>query len=292
MSDFFLHENILIKYWIDQCSNYDLYGNKIIKAVANIPLSITPDIKENIFEDNTKVPCEIKWTTSGFVDPEQISKVQGLNGFLLVFKKDKSDCPVPQIEIDRSDFEIWFQRNSKKLAAETTRKYSESKISKDPTVYINYISTSKSGKKNWDIAISNNTWGVNEKDFSNSNRIVKNIKKGDVIVFFYEWRKDPRMQDVLGGRVPLEKFKGTFSNIYVLIVTKNYYYSKTPEIWNDKDYPHRFKFKELFTGKNIKCYKRNLGPPLHSLTHRLMSNPRFLSIDSSMLLKVISLCNK
>ena len=28
-----------------------------------------------------------------------------MNGFLLVFKKDKSDCPIPQIEIDRDDFE-------------------------------------------------------------------------------------------------------------------------------------------------------------------------------------------
>ena len=46
MSDFFLHENILIKYWIDQCSKYELHGNKIKSAIANIPLSITPDIKE------------------------------------------------------------------------------------------------------------------------------------------------------------------------------------------------------------------------------------------------------
>ena len=93
MSDFFLHENILIKYWVDQCSKYELHGNKIKSAIANIPLSITPDIKENIFEDGTKQPCEIKWTTSGFTDPNQISKVASLNGFLLVFKKDKLDCP-------------------------------------------------------------------------------------------------------------------------------------------------------------------------------------------------------
>ena len=53
MSDFFLHENILIKYWVDQCSKYELHGNKIKSAIANIPLSITPDIKENIFEDGT-----------------------------------------------------------------------------------------------------------------------------------------------------------------------------------------------------------------------------------------------
>ena len=64
MSDFFLHENILIKYWIDQCSKYELHGNKIKSAIANIPLSITPDIKENVFEDGSKQPCEIKYSRS------------------------------------------------------------------------------------------------------------------------------------------------------------------------------------------------------------------------------------
>ena len=100
------------------------------------------------------------------------------------------------------------------------------------------------------------------------------------------------MSSVKGGRIPLEKFQGSFSNVFVLIVTKNYHYTNTPIIWGDKDYPHRFKFKHLFSGSDIKCNKRNLGIPLHSLTHRLMSNPRFVSIDSSMLTKVISLCTK
>ena len=47
MSDFFLHENILIRYWVDRCSAYALNGKKIKRAVANIPLSITPDIQNN-----------------------------------------------------------------------------------------------------------------------------------------------------------------------------------------------------------------------------------------------------
>lgn len=51
MSDFFLHENILIKYWVDQCSKYELHGNKIKSAIANISLSIAPDIKENSLEN-------------------------------------------------------------------------------------------------------------------------------------------------------------------------------------------------------------------------------------------------
>ena len=292
MSDFFLHENILIKYWIDRCSIYDLYGKKIKSAVANIPISATPDIKENIFDDGTKQPCEIKWTTSGFSDPDQINKVRNLNGFLLVFHKDRSDCPIPQVEIKRDDFEEWFQKNSKKLASETTKKFSSIRVSKEPVVYFNYLSTSKSGKKNWETAFDNNTWGVNEKDFAQSNKLITNIKKGDIVVFFYEWRKDPKMTSVKGGRVPLEKFQGSFTHIFSLIVTKDYYFSNKPPIWSDKEYPHRFKFKTLFQGNDIKCNKRNLGIPLHSLTHKLMSNPRFVPVDSSMLLKAVSLCTK
>ena len=62
--DFFLHENILIRYWFDRCSKYTLGEKKIIKAVANIPISLTPDIAKNYFDDNTHMPCEIKWQTS------------------------------------------------------------------------------------------------------------------------------------------------------------------------------------------------------------------------------------
>jgi hypothetical protein len=270
---------------VDQCSNYDLYGNKIKRSVANIPLSITPDIKENLFEDGSKMPCEIKWTTSSFTDPEQIRKIIGLNGFLLVFKKDRTDCPIPQIEIDRKDFESWFQKNSNKLATETTRKYSDSKISKEPTVYINYLSTRMSGRKNWEIAKKYKTWGVSRNDFEKLNKLVENVKKGDVILFFYAFHGT-------SVRVKPEKFKGHFSKIYALLVTKSYYRSNTPKIWDDKEYPHRLKFKELFTGGDIRCEKRTLGAPLHSVLHRLCNNPRFVTVDPSMLLKVISLCAK
>lgn len=84
----------------------------------------------------------------------------------------------------------------------------------------------------------------------------------------------------------------TLPNIFSLIVTKNYYYSNTQVIWKDKDYPHRFKFKNLFSGNYIKCNKRNLGVPLHSLTHRLMSYSRFIAKVSNMMLKVISYYTK
>jgi len=295
MSDFFLHENILIRYWVDRCNfnKYKVNDKKILKAEANIPLSITPDIAKNIFEDNSQQPCEIKWQTSDFKDPEQINTVKKLNGFLLVFDKDRDDCPIPQVEIDKNDFEKWFVKNSKKLAQDTVKRYKKADSKrKQPKVFLNYLSTTKAGQTNWNIAIKHSTWGVNEKDFARSNKAILDIKKGDIIIFFYAWTKDKSRIDVKGGRVRIDQFVGSFKKVYALIATKSYYNSLSPQIWEDKQYPHRFKFKLLFDGNNITCNKKTLGAPLHSYIHSLLSSPRFEQVESSILLKALSLCTK
>ena len=293
MSDFFLHENILIRYWVDRCSHYKLDDKKIIKAEANKPLSITPDIFKNIFDDNTERPCEIKWQTSDFKDPEQINTVRSLNGFLLVFDKDRDDSPIPQVEIDKKDFEKWFIKNSSKLVKDTVTRYTRDSSKRvEPRVYLNYLSTSKAGEKNWAIALEHNTWGVNEKDFKRSSKEILKVRKGDIIIFFYAWTKDKSMTNVKGGRPKLHQYIGSYRKIYALIATKDYYKSLSPKIWTDKDYPHRFKFRKLFDGKNIPCNKRILGVRLHLYLHGLQIHPRFVQVDSSMLLKALSLCTK
>ncbi len=293
MSDFFLHENILIRYWVDRCSQYKLGDKKILKAEANKPLSITPDIFKNVFEDNSQMPCEIKWQTSDFKDPDQINTVKNLNGFLLVFDKDRDDCPIPQIEINKSDFEKWFISNSSKLAKDTTKKYERNNVKrKEPRVFLNYLSTSKAGEKNWNIALKNNTWGVNEKDLQRSSKQILDVKKGDIILFFYAWTKDKSRTDVKGGRIRIDQYVGSFRRLYALIATKDYYKSNSPKIWLDKDYPHRFKFRKLFEGTNIPCNKRTLGIPLHTFMHSIQISPRFVQVDASILLKALSLCTK
>ncbi len=294
MSDFFLHENILIRYWVDRCSAYALNGKKIKRAVANIPLSITPDIANNYFEDNSNpMPCEIKWQTSDFKDPDQINTVKNRNGFLLVFDKDRDDCPIPQIEIDKSDFEKWFVKNSSKLAKDTTKKYStDSSKRKEPRVFLNYLSTSKAGEKNWNIALKHNTWGVNERDLQRSSKEILNVKKGDIILFFYAWTKDKSRKDIKGGRIRIDQYIGSYRRLYALIATKDYYKTTTPKIWTDKEYPHRFKFRKLFDGENIPCNKRSLGARLHTYMHSIQISPRFEQVDSSILLKALSLCTK
>jgi len=293
MYDSFLHENVLIRYWVERCNKYKLFDKKIIKAEANIPLSITPDIAKNVFEDHTIMPCEIKWCTTDFKDPEQINKVKNLNGFLLVFYKDKDDCPIPQIEIDKKDFQDWFVKSSKKLSDELLIKFSnEEDNRKEPAVFLNYLSISKAGQKNWKTALEHLTWGMNDKDYLRSNKEIKNIKKGDMILFFYSWKKNKKLKEVKGGRIRIDQFIGNFDKLHCLIATTAYYQSVDPKIWTDKEYLHRFKFRSLFEGSNIICSRSSLGPALHTFLHNLMSSPRFIRVDSSILLKALSLCTK
>ena len=215
------------------------------------------------------------------------------NGFLLVFDKDRDDCPIPQIEIDKSDFEKWFVKNSSKLAKDTTKKYStDSSKRKEPRVFLNYLSTSKAGEKNWNIALKHNTWGVNERDLQRSSKEILNVKKGDIILFFYAWTKDKSRKDIKGGRIRIDQYIGSYRRLYALIATKDYYKTTTPKIWTDKEYPHRFKFRKLFDGENIPCNKRSLGARLHTYMHSIQISPRFEQVDSSILLKALSLCTK
>jgi len=140
------------------------------------------------------------------------------------------------------------------------------------------------------LAFDNSTWGSNENDFNRSNKEIKNVKKGDIILFFYAWKKDKSRIDVKGGRIKIDQYVGSFNKVYAIVVTKDYYLSSNPRIWSDKSYPHRFKFRLLFEGNNIGCNKRSLGPALHTFLHTLMSVPRFLKVDSSILLKTLSMC--
>ena len=87
MSDFFLHENILIRLWVDRCSQYKLGDKLILKAEANKAHLL--DIFKNVFEDNSHMPCEIKWQTSDFKDPYQINTVKNFNFLMYLIKIGK-----------------------------------------------------------------------------------------------------------------------------------------------------------------------------------------------------------
>ena len=124
-----------------------------------------------------------------------------------------------------------------------------------------------------------------------------------------EWKKTAAAADgglTIGGLVKQfldhgstgyrVKTKGAYEEIYGLIVTKNYYYSKSPKIWiEDKiDYPHRYGFRKkvLFEGKDIPCTINHLGRSLHEMLRKAQISSSIEKIDSSMIVKLMSLCRK
>jgi len=90
--------------------------------------------------------------------------------------------------------------------------------------------------------------------------------------------------------------KSAAFEIYGLIVTKNYYFSKSPRIWTEDntEYPHRYDFRKkvLFEGKDIPCTMNHLGRSLHEILRKAQISSSIEKIDSSMIVKLMSLCRK
>ena len=90
--------------------------------------------------------------------------------------------------------------------------------------------------------------------------------------------------------------KSAAFEIYGLIVTKNYYFSKSPRIWTEDktEYPHRYDFRKkvLFEGKDIPCTINHLGRSLHEILRKAQISSSIEKIDSSMIVKLMSLCRK
>jgi len=287
-------ETVLIKYWEECCQKYTLKGNvKIREAARNPSFGRYPDIAENVLSTGEIVPAEIEWLTTNFDrHGHDIRELDEKNGFLIVFKQDASFV-LPQIEIDRDDFLEWFKRRGENLAIETLSEIeSQAKKSKEPQIFLFYLPKRSNGEKNFKIALDHGTWGFPED--SNGVRRglpqISSIKKGDIVVFVYHWKKSPK-STAKGGRVSSEQFFGTYEKLFGLVVTEGYFTEKK-KIWDDGEYPHRFKFrkKPLFEGENIPVNKKSLGSSLHEMLRILLMSGSIQKIDGSLMTKLMSLC--
>ena len=149
------------------------------------------------------------------------------------------------------------------------------------------------GLKNRKQTFESGTDGFPESIKKNSLEIFKQIKKGDIVIVARNFKSSI---PVKGGRNPSSKHKGVYDDIYGLIVTKDYYYSKKPKIWTEDkiDYPHRYDFRKkvLFEGKDIPCTINHLGRSLHEILRKAQISGSIEKIDSSMIVKLMSLCRK
>ena len=65
-------------------------------------------------------------------------------------------------------------------------------------------------------------------------------------------------------------------------------------IWQNANYPYRVNFRkeELFRGSDIPCNPKELGKSLHEILRRLQVNGTVERIDTSLIVKLMSLCSK
>ena len=290
-----IQEKVLIKYWTDNCSKYQLKdGTKILSSQHSIPLDSYPDISSNSLSDGRNVPAEIEWRTSSFEQHKHnISTLKDNDGFLVVFEKDQESFPVEQVVINSDDFKKWFIENAEKLVIDTIHSVKKKIIkNKEPQIFLFYLPRTGMGKVNFQKAILKGTWGFPEKNTRGLEKIMQ-LKKGDIVVFVHNWQSDPNIK-VSGGRVTSEKYIGKFETVFGLVVTKDYYYSEIPLIWDDGIYPHRFDFrkKPLFEGMEVECSKKALGANLHEILRKLQVSGQIEKIDSSLIIKLMSILTK
>ena len=291
-----LEEKILIKYWTENCFKYSLRdGRKIKSAEHSIPFDSYPDIQKNELDDGTIIPAEVEWNTSNFDrHGHDISVLIDNNGFLIVLEKDKESFPVEQVQIDKDDFIKWFENDASNIANETVQSIKKKLVkNKEPQIFIYYMRATGTGLKNRKQTFESGTDGFPESIKKNSLEIFKQIKKGDIVIVARNFKSSI---PVKGGRNPSSKHKGIYDDIYGLIVTKDYYYSKKPKIWTEDkiDYPHRYDFRKkvLFEGKDIPCTINHLGRSLHEILRKAQISGSIEKIDSSMIVKLMSLCRK
>lgn len=289
-------ETILIKYWEDRCQNYTLDdGTKIKSAVRNKSFGYYPDISENYLSDSRVVPAEIEWVTTNFDrHGHDITTLRDNEGFLVVFKID-AGFPLKQIEIDEDDFTEWYKTNADQLCQETLSEIKNiSKKSKEPQIFLLYLP--KKGHNNYGIALQYGVWGfpTNTKGFRHGLSKISQIKKHDIVVVLRNWQAAPNIK-VTGGRVSPDKYVGTFEEIVGLVVTRGFHkLDKPSEIWPDNPYPYRFEFRKepLFIGHDVPCNQKDLGKSLHEILRRLQISSIVEKIDTSLIVKLMSLCTK
>lgn len=286
-------EDILIKYWEDNCKKYTLPdGRRILRAERNFPLSKYPDISKNELNSGEIVPCEIEWCTTNFYVHEHDIEVLRKNSGFLVTLIENSAFDVPQIIIDKNDLIKWFKLKAAILARETLADIiNECKPRSDTFVWIIYVP--KRAKKNYNIAQEIGIWGFNDSKKGKRRGIddIKQIRANDIIVFlrefeFKEKTRTPWIKDV-------EKYVGNIKEIKAFRVSKGYYFDQSG-VYQDNLYPHRFEFDvnfpPLFHAENVDFNPENFGDLLHRQIVNQINAKTIVHIDASMLLRLFNVC--
>ena len=144
------------------------------------------------------------------------------------------------------------------------------------------------------VALREGVWGFPSNRSGTTRGLPKlsQIKENDIIIFVQNWKSAPTVK-VSGGRASSKDYVGTFGRIVGVVVTKGFYEPKNPHpFWLDNAYPYRFDFRKepLFVGHNVPCTQKALGKSLHEILRVMQVNGSVEKIDTSMIVKLMSLC--
>jgi hypothetical protein len=292
-----LDEKVLQKYWEARCRNYSLKDGRQIRGATLNPRSDGyPDVIENHLSAGTPVPAEIEWVTTDFDrHKHDINLLKDPGGFIIVLKQD-AGFPLEQVQIDEADFIQWFRENAEPLCRETVAEVRRiSARSQEPQILLFYLGKSRTAERNFQIALHHGVWGfpTNRRGVTRGLPKIQQIKKHDIVVFIRSWAAAPHAK-VSGGRLPADRYIGHYEQILGVTVTKGYYNTSSPRLWPDNEYPHRFDFRKepLFVGNNIPCNPKDLGKALHEILRVLQVNGSVERLDTSMMVKLMSLCTR
>ncbi len=284
-----LKERILHRYIIENYSKYRPQGLKILKVRDN--KDQYPDLY-CLLENNTEVPAEVEWKSSNFIQHDHdLNFLKENQGVLFVCEKDQDlGFDIPQIEIDIPHFESWFIDNASKIIQDTTEPYKRHEDNrKIPKLWFTYLSLKAGGVSDFDLALENETWGVQENYSPSVINQISTLQENDLVGFIGAGRGFP-------GRINLKTwmkkgFRGYFERIRVYRVTKGYFFDRTPiwkgkGKWKDESFPHRFKFdnRPIIDLRNVRISKLSLNSKqeLHSMVYG-----NFISANPSTLVDII-----
>jgi len=287
------HEQMLHKYWIDKCRNYEVNGQQILGAKLNSIFDAYPDISENELTNGEIVPCEIEWSTTDF--NHDISTLENSNGFLVTFIEN-ADFPLPQVVIDENDFIDWFIKNSKNIASETLDTVRK-KAKKRVVEFIWLIYLGSRHKQDADIAFESGVWGFpksNAKKRRGFDRIIE-IKPNDIVVFIKGFSFDESHKRRTTWTKNKQDLVGELEELVIVRVTKGFYKNISKnEPWNSDKYPYRFDFDAvpILKAKNIPCNPELLGRDLHLRIVSQISKRSIEHISSSYLARLMNVSHR
>lgn len=193
-----IKERVLQRYIIENYHKYRPQGLRILQVRDN--KDQYPDLY-CLLENGREVPAEVEWQSSNFVQHgHDIKFLKESQGMLFVCEKDQDlGFDIPQVEIEIPHFENWFVENASRIIQDTTAPYKKRVGEQErriPKLWFTYLSLKAGGVSDFDLALENSTWGVQESYATSVINQISTVQENDLIAFIGPGRGFPGRVEV------------------------------------------------------------------------------------------------